>query len=954
VAVRTPGLTLPGRPRPLVSAIAVLLVLIVLAGVFVSLYTDLLWFREAGQSEVFTTVLGTKVLLFVLFGLLMATVIGVNLAVAYRLRPPFRPLSMEQQNLEPYRVALERFLLPVMLLISGLFGLFAGLSASARWQTWLMWRNGQKFGVVDPQFHKDISYFTFTYPFQRFVIGFVLAALVLALLTSAVTHYLFGGVRLQGTSERVSVGARVHLSVLIGLIVLVKALSYWLDRYGLAFSLRGVVQGASYTDVHAVLPAKTMLAGIAVICALLFFANVVARNVLLPGGALALLVVSAIVVGGIYPAYVQQFQVKPNEVVREAPYIQRNIKATQTAYGIDKVQLQVYSAVSTATKAALRADRGTLPNARLLDPGKLGPTFKQLQGVRNYYGFKNDLDIDRYTVAGVTQDYVVGARELDQSQLRPDQQNWINLHLTYTHGNGFVAAPANRVAKGGAPDFTVKDIPVEGPGGQLTIEHPQVYYGEESPSYSIVDTGQAEIDGPGGTDNTTGADEATVHYSGPGGVKLDSGLRKLLYALKFKEKNILLSSSLTNDSKIMYTRSPAERVHKLAPFLTLDGDPYPAVVDHQLLWIIDGYTTSSGYPYSQRQRLGEVTLDSRGLPVTNREVNYIRNSVKATVDAYTGKVRLYTWDDKDPVLKTWKKVFPGLVQDGSMMSAELRQHVRYPEDLFKVQRELLAAYHVTNPTSFYNKEDFWEVPSDPTQDAETVLNGLTRASTTDTGGPAQPPYYVLLQLPGETEPAFSLTSTFVARGRSNLTAFAAVSSDPDGYGVIRVLQLPKNTAIPGPGQVANTFESNSDVSKSLSLLRTGGSEVVLGNLLTLPVGNGLLYIEPVYTQAKKEPKFPILNSVIVSFGDQVAYQPTLKQALDALFGSGTTTAPPTSTPTTPSSPNPVTGSAIEQAQKAYDEMQAALREGDFAKYGEALARLKKALDQASPAPTPSR
>jgi uncharacterized membrane protein (UPF0182 family) len=948
VAVRTPGLALPGRSRPLASAVVALLVLVVLGGAFVSLYTDLLWFRETGHGSVFTTVLGTKVLLFVVFGLLMAVVVGANLAIAYRVRPPFRPLSLEQQNLEPYRVALERFLLPVLLLVSSLFGLFAGLSASARWRTWLLWRNGQHFGVEDPQFHKDISYFVFTYPFQRFVLGFVLAALVLALLASAVTHYLFGGLRLQGTAERVSVGARVHLSVLIGLVVLVKAFSYWLDRYGLAFSLRGVVQGASYTDVHAVLPAKTLLAGIAVVCALLFFANIVARNVLLPAGALALLVISAVLVGGIYPAYVQQFRVKPNEVNREAPYIERNIKATQAAYDIDKVDLQFYPAVSTATKAALRADKGPLPNARLLDPGKLGPTFKQLQGVRNYYGFKAELDIDRYTVGGVTQDYVVGARELDQSQLRPDQQNWSNLLLTYTHGNGFAAAPANRVAKGGAPDFTVKNVPVEGPGGDLTIDHPQVYYGETSPSYSIVDTEQAEIDGPGSNEGS-GSDEATIHYEGPGGVKLDSGFRKLLYALKFKEKNILLSSSLTSDSKIMYTRSPLARVQKVAPFLTLDSDPYPAVVDHQLVWIVDGYTTSAGYPYAQRTRLGEVALDSRGQPIENNEVNYIRNSVKATVDAYTGKVRLYTWDDEDPVLKTWKKVFPGLVLDRSMISDDLRKHLRYPEDLFKVQRGLLGAYHVEDPKSFYNKEDFWEVPSDPTQDVADVLNGLQRAGSGTEGEAAQPPYYVLLQLPGEAQPAFSLTSTFVARGRSNLTAFASVSSDPSDYGTIRLLTLPKSTAIPGPGQVANTFESNSDVSKSLSLLRTGGSEVVLGNLLTLPVGNGLLYIEPVYTQAKKQPKFPILNSVIVSFGDQVAYQPTLALALDALFGSGSVVVTPPG-----KTPPPVTaGSAISDAQKAYDEMQAALRAGDFAKYGEALARLKAALDKASPAPTPS-
>jgi hypothetical protein len=932
-----------------VPVVVTLLLLLVLGGVFVSMYTDLLWFRETGHSEVFTRVLGTKVLLFVVFGLVMATLVGVNLLVAYRARPPFRPLSLEQQNLEPYRVALERFLLPVLLLVSGLVGLFAGLAAASRWETWLLWRNGQPFGVKDPQFHKDLSYFTFTYPFQRFVLGFLLAALILALIAAAVTHYLFGGLRIAGGGERVSVAARVHLSVLLGLVILVKAASYWLDRYGLMFSVRGVVQGASYTDVHAVLPAKTMLTWIALICALLFFANVVVRNVLLPAGALGLLVISAVAVGGIYPAYVQQLRVKPNEVVREAPYIERNIRATQTAYQIGGSKLQQYPAVSTATKAALRADTGTLPNARLLDPNILGPAFEKAQSIRNYFGFNPSLDIDRYTVNGKTQDYVVAVRELDQSNLRPDQQNWINLHLTYTHGNGFVAAPANVVAGGGLPQFAVKDLPQTGPGGDFATDRTQVYYGERSPSYSIVNSKQPEIDGPGGS--TT--DEATIHYAGPGGVKLDSGLRKLLYALKFKEKNILLSSSLTGDSRIMYTRTPMERVHKVAPFLTLDSDPYPAVVDGSLIWIVDGYTTTAAYPYAQRTQLGRIAVDSRGVPVPNQEVNYIRNSVKATVDAYTGKVRLYAWDEEDPLLKTWRKVFPDLVQDKSMISESLRKHLRYPEDLFKVQRQLLGAYHVTDATSFYNKEDFWEVPDDPTQATTSAINtGVAPGTGTIAGSAPQPPYYLLLQMPGLKQPSFSLTSTFVARGRSNLTAFAAVSSDPADYGTIRVLQLPKSTVIPGPGLVANSFESNTEVSTKLSLLRQGGSEVVLGNLLTLPVGGGLLYLEPVYTQAKKEPNYPILNSVIVSFGEQIAYKPTLAQALDALFGEGAVVVP--NQPTTPE--KPTTAASIAAAQKAYDEMQAALRAGDFTAYGQALKRLKAALDEAagsSPTPSPA-
>ena len=970
MAVRPRGPVLPGRPRLLVPVIVVVLFVLILGGIFVSLYTDLLWFRETGFSKVFTTVLETKVLLFVGFGLLMAVVIGVNLAVAYRVRPPFRPMSLEQQNLERYRVALEPYLLPALLTVSGVFGVFAGLSAAGRWRTWLLWQNAQPFGQTDPQFHKDISYFTFVYPFQRFLLGFVLVVLILSLLASAATHYLFGGVRLQTVGDKISVAARVHLSVLIGLVVLLKSVAYWLDRYGLAFSLRGIVQGASYTDVNAVLPAKTMLAGIALICALLFFANIWVRNVLLPSGALALLVVSAIAVGGIYPAIVQKFQVAPNAVVKESKYIQRNIDATRTAYQIADTKTTQYSAVSTATKGALRGDTGTIPNARLLDPNLLGPTFKQAQGIRNYFNFNTSLDIDRYTIAGKTQDYVVAARELDQSRLRSDQQNWINLHLTYTHGNGLVAAPANLQGENGLPVFTVRDVPPVGGDGKapapaFVLGNPQIYYGEQSPDYSIVDTKQAEIDGPGNDKDN----QATTHYAGPGGIKLDSGFRKLLYAVKFKEKNLLLSGALTSSSKLMYIRTPKERVAKVAPFLQLDGDPYPAIVDGQLLWILDAYTTSAGYPYSQRTQLGEATTDSRTSAASNTEVNYIRNSVKATVDAYTGKVKLYTWDEKDPVLKTWKSAFPGVVLPKSAISTDLRSHLRYPEDYFKVQRELLAKYHVTDPTVFYGGEDFWQIPSDPTQDATQVLNGeVSVGSVKDNSGPAQPPYYALLQMPGTSAPTFSLTSTFVATNATNLTAFAAVSSDPSDYGDIRVLVLPKGSVIAGPGQVANQFESNTVVSKALSLLRGGGSEVVLGNLLTLPVGNGLLYIEPVYTQAKKAPSYPILTSVIVSFGDKIAYEPTLAAALDQLFGAGSGVVVPTPTPGGTPSPGPVVGTNVSQlaadAQKAFDDASTALKAGDFAGYGRAQDRLKALIARlataagtpgapASPSPSPS-
>ena len=959
--------TVDGRPRLLAPVAVVIVLLLVLGGVFVSLYTDLLWFRETGFPEIFSTVLRTKLLLFVAFGILMATAIGANVAIAYRVRPPFRPMSLEQQNLERYRVAVEPFLIPVLLIVSAVFGIFAGLSAAARWQTWLLWRNATPFGQVDPQFHRDVSYFAFTYPFQRFVLGFVLTAVILSLLAAAATHYLFGGVRLQTTGDKVSPAARAHLSVLIGIVVLLKAFAYYLDRYGLAFSLRGRVQGASYTDVNAVLPAKGILVAIAVICAMLFFANIVVRNILLPAGALALLVVSAIVIGGLYPAFVQQARVKPNESQRERVYIARNIEATRRAYSIADYVSTQYGGKQVASNAALQADTGTIPKARLLDPNVLSRTFTQLQRLRSYYGFNSSLGIDRYDLGKGIQDVVVGVRELNKDGLSGDQQNWINEHLVYTHGNGIVAAPANTVDDQGRPIFTVGNLP---PTGPLEIAESRVYYGEGTTDYSIVHTGQAETDGP-----VQGGKEATYSYAGSGGIKLDSGFRKLLYALKFKEKNFLLSGALTGGSRLMYIRSPKERVQKVAPFLKLDGDPYAAVVGGRILWIVDGYTTSAGYPYSQRTTLGAATSDSRsqGGSLPDEQVNYIRNSVKATVDAFTGKVTLYTWDETDPVLKTWNKAFGGkLLQPKSAVTPALAAHLRYPEDLFKVQRDLLTKYHITDPKAFFQGDDYWQVPSDPTVGATADSGGTTQLFTTGGNGPDQPPYYVQLEPPGTTEPRFALTTSFVARRGQNLTAFASVSSDPTDYGKIRLLELPNSTAVPGPEQVANNFSTTAEISTTLSLLDQRGSKVVLGNLLTLPVGGGLLYLEPVYVEGTKTDSYPTLRFVIASYGDKIAFTPTLSGTLEKLFGGATTVAPPvkgTGTPPTtgtvaPPAPGAATlKAALADAQTAYDAGRAALTRGDFPAYGKAqdqlAAALKRATDVsagagATPSPTASR
>ncbi len=979
MAVRTPGAGLPARPRLLAPVMVVIALVLLLGGVGVALYTDLLWFRDVGFGEVFSTVLQTKLLLFTAFGLLMALLVGANIALAYRLRPPFRPMSLEQQNLERYRVAVEPYLTPVLLLASGVFGVFAGLSAASRWQTWLLWRNATDFGVKDAQFGRDISYFAFTYPFQRFVLTFVLTALVLSLLAAAVTHYLFGGVRLQTVGEKVSPAARAHLSVLIGVIVLLKAVAYYLDRFGLAFSTRGRVQGASYTDVNAVLPAKNILIGVAVICALLFFANIYVRNIVLPAGALALLVLSAIVLGGVYPAYTQQFRVKPNEIEREAQFIQRNIEATRKAYSIDAAvttTFNVAETTSTSNLQALAADKNTVPNTRLLDPNILPPTFTQFQRFRGYFGFnETSLDIDRYDFGDGVKDYIVAVRELRKAGLGADQRNWINEHLIYTHGNGFVAAPANQTDSDGQPVFEVGGLPVSGP---LRISEPRIYFGEGTTDYSVVGTKQAETDGV--TENAA----PSYNYTGKGGVELSNSIRKIAYALKFREKNLLLSGALDSGSKLQYIRTPRERVQKVAPFLQLDEDPYPAVVGGKILWIVDGYTTSDGYPYSERTLLGEATADSQtraGLPLDT--VNYIRNSVKATVDAFTGEVKLYTFDDKDPVLKTWSKAFPGVLEPESAITPDLRAHFRYPEDLFKVQRALLTKYHVTDPRRFFQGDDYWQVPADPANVTTTASGGGGAASAAPNslfraaGDGDQPPYYVLSQFPGTTAASFNLTTSFIARSQPNLTALVSVSSDPGpDYGKIRILEVPVVPPVRGPGQVAGNFQSDSGVRNLLfPLVQAGSSRVTVGNLLALPVGGSLFYVQPIYVQSQQGTSYPRLQYVIVNFGNRTVIKPTLGEAVKTLLaGSGASQTPPPNRPGQP----PVVGGdlarAIADAQQAFDDAQVALGKSppDFAAYGEAQQRLREALSRAaaagsnspssspsarpsgpSPAPTPS-
>ena len=934
----------PGERRRIGALPLTVIILTVLAVVLVSLsgfYVDYLWFRSVEYSEVWTKLLTTRASLFILFGLFTSLIIVSNILIAYKRRPVYVPTALEADNLERYRAQIEPIKRAAIIGIAIAIFYFAGTAGSRFWELWMLYRNATPFGVTDPQFNRDISFFMFTLPFWQALVGWAISTLILATIAATAVHYIYGGIRPQVREDRTTVTARVQLSILLGAIVAIKAVAYWLDRFALSTSDQGIITGLTFTDVNAVLPAKSILVGIAAICSLLFFANIIRRSWVLPAAGLALLGLSSFLIAGVYPALIQQFQVKPSESSKEAPYIQRNIESTRAAYGLDKVEIKEYEATTRTSAGQLAKDVDSISNIRLMDPNVLSATFRQLQQIKPYYTFNESLDIDRYMVDGKMRDMVIAIRELNIDG-NPNR-NWINDHLVYTHGFGLVGAYGNTQDVDGKPVFTVGDIP---PKGVLGDFEPRIYFGENNPEYSIIGGAKGsepiEFDYP---DDASPNGQKNYTYTGKGGVPMGSLFSRLLFAIHYQEQRILLSNLINADSKIIFNRVPRERVAKVAPWLKIDGDPYPAIVDGRVQWIIDGYTTSAGYPYSRTVDVSGATTDALNInnnPLTavpNSKINYIRNSVKATVDAYDGTVTLYAWDEKDPLLKTWMKAFPGVVKAKSEMSEGLISHVRYPEDIFRVQRDVLSLYHVKNANAFYGGQDFWRVPRDP--------------STLGANAGAQPPYFYTLRLPGEENAAFSLTTPFVPRGgRENLSAFAVVNSDPgENYGKFTVLQLQRSTNIAGPSQVASNFEANPTVALSLSLLRQGGSDVVLGNLLTIPAGGGLLYVQPVYVRATANTAaYPLLQKVLVSFGEKIGFDDTLRGALDQVFGgdSGSTeTTTSTGTGTQGSGgTNSALAQALASAQRALADAQAALAKGDFAAYGQAQDRLKAAIEAA--------
>ncbi|SDH08280.1 UPF0182 family membrane protein [Microbacterium pygmaeum] len=953
----TPATT-PSRSRRIIAiSLAILAALVVAFFVFANLYADWRWYEQLGFQSVLLTQWIARVVMFLVGFVGMAVPVWLAIQLAYRLRPVYARLSSQldryQEVVEPLR-RLAMWGIPIF------FGFFSGFAASAQWETTWLWFNGVATTQTDPQFNLDTGFYLFAMPFYSALLGFISAVLLVCLLVTAVVAYLYGSVRIGQRELRISKAARIQLAVLAGLYLLVQGASLWLDRYKTLVEPGNRITGPGYTGVNAVIPGMTILAVVAIIVAILFFVTAIIGRWRYPLIATALLIVSSLVVGVGYPWVVNQFQVRPNELSLEREYFQRGIDMTQAAYGIDGLEKTDFQATTDAEAGALRADAATTAQIRIMDPAIISPTVRQLEQFRGFYQFADPLDVDRYEIDGTSQDTVVSVRELDMEQLGA-AASWQNTTLVYTHGYGMVAAKGNDRTSDGDPVFLERGIPAAGFLSDQENFEPRVYFGEYSPTYSIVGapegTDPVELDYPSGAD---GASETKTTFTGDGGPSIGSVFDRLIYALKFQSEQILFSDNVNEDSQILYDRSPVDRVQKAAPYLTLDSDPYPSVVDGRIVWIIDGYTLSANYPYSTTVSLQQAISDSNATAqrFALDNINYIRNSVKATVDAYDGSVTLYAWDDEDPILKSWQNVYPSTVKPISEMSGELMSHVRYPTDLFKVQRYALGVYHVDDAGSFYQRDNAWQTPNDP--QLETQL---------------QPPYYLTMQMPGQEAPSYSMFTSFIpaAEGtasRNVLMGYLAVDSNAgseagvksDDYGKLRMLEVDSDTTIPGPGQVQNTFNSDPIISSQINLLKQGQSEVLNGNLLTLPVGGGLLYVQPVFVQASSGTQLPQLQKVLVAFGNEVAFENTLSEALDALFGGdsgadagdGDVTPTPEPTPGETPSPEPTDPgtapsteyqAALDAAGQALIDKQTALQAGDLTAFAAADARLTAAIQQ---------
>lgn len=969
--------------RPKLGPGAITIAVLVLLGLFVyaasSFWTEILWFQQMHATRILLTRWGVIAGLAVVGVVLSVAVLRIMIGLAHRHRVSSKR-GEAAANLRQYQDAIEPFKKLAFWLVALVLGIPAGLRLAEGWQTVLTWLNATPFGKTDPIFGWDISFFVFTLPFLELVVSFLLHLVILSLVVSIVASYLYGG--LQAVPRpHATVPVRRHLGILAAVASVIIGVQYWIGRYSLLTQSGDNIDGAMYADVNATLPAHSILAAISIAVAALFLVAAFRGTWRLPTIGVVVTVVAALVIGGAYPALIEQFRVRPNARSLNAPYIQHNIDATLEAYGLDDLDYQTYDATTTAQPGQLREDSESTSQIRLLDPQVIRKTVQQLQQSRPYYSFDSGFFVDRYTINGERRDTVISMRELNLAGLSQEQQNWVNRHTVYTHGFGVVAAYGNSITSDGLPSYWEQSIPSKGEIGEY---EPRVYFSQSAPDYSIVGgpegTPAQELDYP--DDNAPGGQVSTT-FKGNGGPSVGNVWNKLLYSIKFGSTDIFFSSQTNEESQILYDRDPLLRVAKVAPYLTLEQKAYPAVVDtdgdpstpKRLVWVVDAYTTTDSYPYAQHQSLSSSTVDSRsqsvGQYIQENSINYMRNSVKAIVDAYDGSVRLFQWDEKDPILSTWMKIYPGSVESKQNISADLMGHLRYPEDMFKVQRDLLTSYHVRDASDFYTGGDRWRL-AEETSTAATA-NGASTATMSSSQQQAvrvQPPYYLTMQMPGQQSAEFSLTSVFVPGGESKreaMAGFLAVDSETgseagkvrEGYGKLRLIALPSSTTVPGPGQIQNAYDTNQTIASQLNVLNLSDSTVIRGNLLTLPVGGGLLYVQPVYIQGSGGANYPVLRFVLTAFGNRVGFAPTLAESLDQTFGGDSAAKVAGGDQSADknkgggdqqnqaeSEPSKQLASALQDANQAIQDGQNALKNNDWAAYGESQKRLNDALTKA--------
>jgi uncharacterized protein len=896
--------------------LAILLVFLFF-GRTISLYTDWLWFHEVGFPQVFTTVLKFELILGVFFGGLFALLLYYNVKLASR-------ASGDPQIVEPSVInlpsadlvdpLLRRWLLPVVIVL----GFFAASHAAGHWKTLLLFFNSVPFALEDPVFNRDISFYVFRLPAISALYNWLNFTLSFTFLATAVIYLLYRGIQYTPQALSLTNRARTHLLVLIAAILLVKSAGYMLDTFELLYSSRGAAFGASYADIHASLPTLRFMALLALIASGLCLAQIYRRGfkyILVGGGSL---IVAHVVGLGLYPSLLQRFRVVPNEIAAERPFIERSIQFTRRAYGLDQVETVEFPAEEKLSAADLERNVLTIKNIRLWEHRPLLATLAQLQEIRTYYKFV-DVDNDRYQIDGTYRQVMLSARELSYDHL--PSRIWINEHLTYTHGYGVVFGPVNQVTPEGLPEFFTKDIPPVS-SQSIKITRPEIYYGERANDYVFVKTKAQELDYPSGDQNVYAT------YEGKGGVPVNSFWRKLLYSAHYATLRVALSDDITNDSRILYYRQIEDRVKKIAPFITFDRDPYLVIAQGgRLFWIVDGYTTSDRYPYSEP---------------TGRLGNYIRNSVKAVVDAYNGTVSFYLSNPDDPIISAYAKIFPRLFEPLEAMPEDLRAHIRYPQDLFAVQARVYSTYHMQDPQVFYNKEDLLSIPRRdfPVQEQELgPIIGMRRDQVVER---EVDPYYTIMRLPGEQREEFVLLLPFTPNQKDNMRAWLAARSDPPHYGKLIALDFPKAKLVYGPKQIDARIDQDAYISQQLSLWSQRGSQVIRGGLLAIPIEKSLLYVQPLYLAAEKG-SLPELKRVIAAFGNQIAMRETLEQSLEELFGDG-------STKTTPQTAAVSAGAAkgrtlASRALEHHLKSREFLRQENWTGYGEELKKLEQILNE---------